>query len=79
MRLHACGLAGHPEKDYLHPGDEDHSVFQTDYAKTGMLICWDLAWPEAFRALMKQDVELVICPTYWSMDDIEQGREHDAE
>jgi len=37
--------------------------------KIGMLICWDLAWPEAFRDLMKQDVDLIIIPSYWKLDE----------
>lgn len=70
----------HPEKAYLHPGEEDHLVFQTDYAKTGLLICWDLAWPEAFRALFEQGVELAIVPTYWTADDLsDEGKLHDPE
>lgn len=45
-----------------------------------MLACWDLAWPEAFRALFVQDVELVVVPSYWVADDIEDvGKLHDPE
>lgn len=41
-----------PERDYLVPGeDDDHVVFETEYGKVGMLVCWDLAWPEAFRSV----------------------------
>ena len=32
--------AGHPEKDYLHPGQDDHTVFDTEFARCGMLVCW---------------------------------------
>jgi predicted amidohydrolase len=70
----------HPEKDYLHPGQDDHLVFNGSFCKVGMLACWDLAWPEAFRALFVQDVELVVIPSYWVADDIEDvGRLHDPE
>ena len=41
---------------------------------------WDLAWPEAFRALMLQGVEVVIVPTCWVLDDVgELGLKHDPE
>ncbi|KAK9900272.1 carbon-nitrogen hydrolase [Cystobasidium minutum MCA 4210] len=70
----------HPEKAYLRAGEEDHLVFRTDYAKTGMLVCWDLAWPEAFRALFHQGVELAIVPTYWTADDLtDEGKLYDPE
>ena len=41
---------------------------------------WDLALPEAFRALMLQGVEVVIVPTCWVLDDVgELGLKHDPE
>lgn len=40
----------------------------------------DLAWPEAFRALFLQGVELVLVPSYWVADDItDAGMKHDPE
>ena len=26
-------------------------MFETDHGKTGMLVCWDMAWSEAFRSV----------------------------
>ncbi|KAL7006093.1 hypothetical protein EMMF5_004431 [Cystobasidiomycetes sp. EMM_F5] len=70
----------HPEKDYLHPGTDDHLVFDTSFGRVGLLICWDFAWPEAFRALLVQDVELIIVPTYWTANDVlPAGRALDPE
>lgn len=41
---------------------------------------WDMAWPEAFRALLRQGVEVVIVPTCWVFDDVgEVGRRHDPQ
>ena len=40
----------------------------------------DLAWPEAFRALFTQGVELAIVPTYWTADDLtDEGKQYDPE
>ncbi|SCZ89012.1 BZ3500_MvSof-1268-A1-R1_Chr1-1g00892 [Microbotryum saponariae] len=55
----------HPEKTYLTRGEEEHQVFETEWGKVGMLICWDLAWPEAFQALLLQGVDIIIIPTCW--------------
>ncbi|KAF2963842.1 hypothetical protein GQX73_g9719 [Xylaria multiplex] len=33
--------------------------------RVGMLICWDLAFPEAFRELVADGAKLVIVPAYW--------------
>ena len=40
MPLVTTARTGHPEKDYMHPGEDEHLVFDTFYGKTGMLICW---------------------------------------
>lgn len=31
---------------------------------------WDMAWPEAFRALLRQRVEVIIVPAYWTVDEV---------
>jgi len=66
----------HPERGYLAAGNE-FSVFDTDYGKVGLSICWDLIFPEVFRAMLQQGVELVFCPSYWCFEDAGVGLKHD--
>ncbi len=66
----------HPERAYLTPGCE-FPVFSTDYGRVGLLICWDLIFPEAFRELVQQDVEIVFCPSYWCFEDAGIGLRYD--
>lgn len=40
-------------------------VYQTDFAKIGIAICWDLAFPELFSRMKKAGAEIVFCPSYW--------------
>lgn len=35
----------------------------------GMLICWDLAFPEAFRELIAKGAKIIIIPTFWTLSD----------
>jgi predicted amidohydrolase len=35
-------------------------------------------FPEMFRAMVRQDVDLVICPSYWCFEDAGDGMKHDA-
>ena len=54
-----------PERSYLTAGNTT-SVFQTRFGKVGLSICWDLAFPEFFRALVRRrGARLVFCPSYW--------------
>ncbi|MFH1588376.1 MAG: carbon-nitrogen hydrolase family protein [Candidatus Diapherotrites archaeon] len=40
-------------------------VFETDFAKIGIAICWDLAFPEVFRKMRKKGAEIIFCPSKW--------------
>lgn len=42
-----------------------------------MLICWDLAFPEAFRELIAGGAKMIIIPTFWNLSDCtEAGLAH---
>ncbi|PKY03772.1 carbon-nitrogen hydrolase [Aspergillus campestris IBT 28561] len=50
-------------------GPARYPVFDTPIGRVGMLVCWDLAFPEAFRALIAAGAEIVVVPTYWTNND----------
>lgn len=55
----------HPERPHLLSShDKPHDVFNTPFGPVGMLICWDLAFPEAFRELIGQGAKIIIVPTF---------------
>src|SRR6266566_7459226 len=66
-----------PERGYITAGT-GIPVFNTRYGKMGLIICWDLMFPEVFRAMVRQDVDIVICPSYWCFEDAGEGIKHDA-
>lgn len=67
----------HPEKKYLTSGHEI-SVSKTKFGKIGLIICWDLAFPEIFQKMMKGGVDIVICPSFWCYRDGGKiGNKHD--
>ena len=67
-----------PERSYITPGS-NVSVFDTRFGRVGLIICWDLMFPEVFRSMLKQKVEIVICPSYWCYEDAGKGLLHDPD
>jgi len=47
------------------PGDLGFPVFETPLGRIGMLICYDLSFPEAARALKLNGAEIICVPTNW--------------
>jgi N-carbamoylputrescine amidase len=61
---------GFYEKFYFAPGDTDYKVFETKFAKIGVLICWDQWYPEAARITSLMGAEILFYPTAigWELD-----------
>lgn len=54
----------HSETSFLTPGT-NVSVFDTAFGKAGIVICWDLLFPEIFERMKAQGVQIIYCPSYW--------------
>jgi len=68
----------YPERSYINPGNHI-CVFNTRFGKIGLIICWDLNFPEIFRRMLKKNVSLVFCPSYWTFEDGSKERfRHDS-
>ncbi len=70
------------EKFYFTPGDLGYKVFQTKFAKIGVLICWDQWYPEASRITALMGAEIMFYPTAigWatSQDEETNKEQYDA-
>lgn len=51
------------EKFYFTPGDTGYKIFNTKFAKIGVLICWDQWYPEAARITALMGAEILFYPT----------------
>lgn len=68
----------HSERKSFTAG-KDIAVFNTNLGKIGLIICWDLIFPEMFREMVKKNVEIVICPSYWNYGDAEIGLKYNKD
>jgi predicted amidohydrolase len=55
------------------PGDS-YPIFQTDFGKVGLMICWDLQFPEPCRAMAAQGAEVVLLPIWGGSEVLAQAR-----
>jgi agmatine deiminase len=69
------------EKNFFEPGDNGYLVFETRYARVGVLICYDQWFPEAARITALKGAEIIFYPTaigYIKGEDSSDGDWHDA-
>ena len=51
------------ERSYFEPGDGGFPVFDLGFVRLGVLICWDVFFPEGARALALGGAQLIAAPT----------------
>jgi N-carbamoylputrescine amidase len=82
-KMHIPDDPGYYEKFYFTPGDLGYKIFETKFAKIGVLICWDQWYPEAARITSLMGAEILFYPTAigWDLDEkdpIINQEQHDA-
>ncbi|WBA56037.1 hydrolase [Providencia sp. 21OH12SH02B-Prov] len=63
-KVHAFGI----EKQWFSCGS-DYPVFETPIGKIGIMICYDMGFPEVARILTLNGAELLIAPSAWCIQD----------
>jgi hypothetical protein len=62
----------HLERHYFEPGPDSFGVWDAFGARVGMMICNDRRWPETYRVMGLQGVELICCgyntPVHYAPD-----------
>jgi N-carbamoylputrescine amidase len=62
-KTHIPNDIGYQEKQFFTPGDTGFKVWDTQYARIGVGICWDQWFPETQRSLALKGAELIFHPT----------------
>jgi predicted amidohydrolase/GNAT superfamily N-acetyltransferase len=58
-------ITPHERRDWVIEGGDSLRVFDTDAGKIGILICYDVEFPELSRLLAEQDMEILFVP-FWT-------------
>jgi predicted amidohydrolase len=53
------------EKLFFTPGDLGFPVFETPIGRIGLLVCWDIWFPETARLVAQQGADIICIPTGW--------------
>ena len=61
------------EREYFTPG-KDIGVFETPFGKIGILICYEIRFPEFSRVLMKKGAEIIAVPAEFPSERIEHWK-----
>jgi len=62
-KSHIPDGAGYLEKYYFNPGNTGFKVWDTNFGKIGIGICWDQWFPEAARIMALKGAEILFYPT----------------
>src|SRR5690606_26165488 len=54
----------HEKKDWIMKGGDALQAFETDFGKIGILICYDVEFPELARLLSEEDIKILFVP-FW--------------
>jgi predicted amidohydrolase len=55
------------------PGTE-YPVFDTDFGRVGMMICWDVSYPEVARELSARGAEMILMPIWGGNETLAKAR-----
>jgi predicted amidohydrolase len=59
--------------DGITPGHE-YPVFDTDFGRIGMMICWDISYPEVARELSARGAEMIFMPIWGGNETLAKAR-----
>ena len=74
-KLHLFDTPDHKESWFVAAGDHI-SVVETEFCKIGLIICYDIRFPELLRTLTLKGAELIFCPAAFPIASPSPGYDH---
>jgi predicted amidohydrolase len=69
-KLHLYDAFGFRESDKFHPGDDIAPPVSLGECRFGLMICYDLRFPEMARMLAAQGANVIVSPAGWVQGDL---------
>jgi len=68
-KIHLCVMMGYDESEYVNCGDK-FSIVDSDIGKIGVMICYDIRFPEHARRLVLDGADFLLLPSAFSPGNI---------
>ena len=65
-KIHMFDAFGYRESDQNQPGDGELLTFEMKGMKVGVATCYDVRFPELYRALAERGSEVIVQPSSWA-------------
>jgi len=69
-KLHLYDAFGFKESDKFHPGEDVAPLVDSGEGRFGMMICYDLRFPEMARMLTLEGANILVAPSGWVQGDL---------
>ena len=64
-KTHLYDAFSYKESDTIIPGENPYQVIETEFGKIGLLVCYELRFPEIARQFALQGADFIIVPAGW--------------
>ncbi len=64
-KTHLYDAFSYCESDNIIPGDNGFEIVETKFGKLGVMVCYELRFPEISRTLALKGAEILLVPTAW--------------
>lgn len=64
-KTHLYDAFNFKESDTIIPGDNKYKVVETEFGKIGLMVCYELRFPEIARQFALQEADILIVPAGW--------------
>lgn len=55
------------EQKYFDYGNHDYKIYETPFGKFGVIVCYDVDFPETSRILAKKGADIIFVPSAWAV------------